>query len=205
MPQPDKVLGCGNYGCVFETSKQNIALKFTTNADEAVFFNFQKEAKISGIVNIRFVLNVNRSGFLIWRDRLDTCCYDAIKSLLIEHGIPDTNYRNRDLNWNLCEYGAAFEFYESSIYTRSKRKIQKQCENIASIPGLRDIGNGLYELSEMNMALSDIHAKNVGRFQNYDQLIIFDAESEFYDNTTDSLEWPQVSESLLNQYPIQTV
>ena len=50
---------------------------------------------------------------------------------------------------------------------------------MSRVPGLRDLANGLLSLIEFNrMSVADIHIRNVGVFNNYDQLIVFDAELE---------------------------
>lgn len=174
-PKPNEILGCGNNGCVFETADPDIVMKFTRERDEAVFLNFQKHAGISGIINVKFVINIINYGFLIWRDRLDLCCDKAIKTLLKEHGFSKQNYDPKR-GWYSCEYGRVFKIYENLVaYGEITPENTTYCDEIASIPGLRDIGNGLGALADNGLFLTDIHEKNVGRYKNYDQLIIFDA------------------------------
>ena len=200
MPVPDKdeVLGCGMYGCAFGSTDPEIMIKFTTSNAEADFMNYQKEARFGGIVSVHFVLNLGRTGYLIWRDRLDTCCDVAVRSLLIEHDLPHTKFdqmveRGDSFTWDFSVYGVALQKnYASRLEKGTKEEIQDGCAKMAEIPGLQDLANGLMDMAEYDLFLSDIHIKNVGKFENYDQLIVFDGQ-------------PEGDTDRLNEYPIPEV
>ena len=202
MPVPDKddVLGCGNYGCAFGSTDPKIMVKFTTSDDEANFMNYQKEARFGGIVSVHFVLSLGRNGgYLIWRDRLDTCCDVAVRSLLIEHDLPHERFDylvTKELfhaAWEASVYGVAIQKnYASRLEKGTRKEIQDGCEKMTEIPGLRDLANGLMDMAEYDLFLSDIHIKNVGKFENYDQLIVFDGQ-------------PEGDTNKLNEYPIPEV
>ena len=201
MPVPDKddVLGCGMYGCVFGSTDPKITVKYTTSRDEAEFLHAQKEIRISGIVGVHLVLQLGRLGFLIWRVRLDTCCEVAVRSLLIQHELPYERFdqlveqgRAHDA-WEASVYGKAlYKNYESLLRNGTKEEIQDGCARMAEVPGLRDLANGLMDIAEYDLFLSDMHIKNVGRFKSYDQLIVFDGQ-------------PTGDTRMLGEYPIPEV
>jgi hypothetical protein len=200
MPVPDKdeVLGCGMYGCAFGTTDPKIMVKYTRSGEEAEFMQFQQEVHISGIVSVHLVLQLGRVGFLVWRERLDACCAEAVRSLLIQHRLPHKNF-DRDVKtspydaWDDSVYGKALKKdYESLLAKGTVEQIQESCARMSEIPGLRDLANGLMDMAEYELFLSDMHIKNVGRFEVYDQLIVFDAQ-------------PEGNVDLLRQYPIPEV
>jgi hypothetical protein len=202
MPAPVKkdILGCGNYGCAFGTIDPRIMVKLTSSQNEAEFLNYQKEAKFNGVVSVHFVLYLGRKiGWMIWRDRLDSCCESAVGSLLVEHDLRHETFDAGVLAgrkfkaWDESVYGKAMSKYEALLRTGSNEAIQEICLKIAEIPGLRDIGQGLHDMAEYNdLFLGDLHLGNIGRFENYDQLIIFDGE-------------PTGNDLILNEYPIPEV
>jgi hypothetical protein len=201
MPVPDKhkVLGCGNYGCAFGSTDPKIMVKFTTSNAEANFMNYQKEARFGGIVSVHFVLSLGRTGYLIWRDRLDTCCDVAVRSLLIEHDLSHARFDSLIAEekfhsaWDFSVYGVALQKnYASRLEKGTREEIQDGCAKMAEIPGLQDLANGLMDMAEYDLFLSDIHIKNVGKFENYNQLIVFDGQ-------------PEGDTDILMQYPIPEV
>lgn len=196
----DFVLGCGMYGCVFQTEDPKIVIKFTRDDSEAEMLNFQQNMSLPGIVPVHFVLKMTkiqswRAEYLIWRDRLDMCCSEAVKSLMVEHDLLNWVLTDSDWGWEPSDqYGIALRTYKSLLEARnvSKEEIQDFCDEMSGIPGLRDIANGLHELANFDVYLDDIHMKNVGRFNDYDQLIIFDATAT---GDTDKL----------SEYPIEEI
>jgi hypothetical protein len=201
MPVPDKddVLGCGMYGCAFGSTDPKIMVKYTTSRDEAEFMHAQKEIRISGIVGVHLVLQLGRVGFLIWRERLDACCDVAVRSLLIQHELPHENFdhfvkqKSFHSAWEASVYGTALQKnYESLLRSGTKEEIQDGCARMAEVPGLRDLANGLMDIAEYDLFMSDMHINNVGRFNSYDQLVVFDGQ-------------PTGDTRMLGEYPIPEV
>lgn len=201
MPVPDKnaILGCGNYGCAFGSTDPKIMIKYTTNRDEAEFMHFQKEIRILGVVGVHLVLQLGRLGFLIWRERLDTCCEVAVRSLLIEHDLSHARFDELVSEgrlhsaWDASAYGVALQKkYESLLRSGTREEIQDGCAKMTEVPGLQDLANGLMDMAEYDLFLSDMHIQNVGKFKNYDQLIVFDGQ-------------PTGDTDMLSQYPIPEV
>jgi hypothetical protein len=63
---------------------------------------------------------------------------------------------------------------------------------MAEVPGLRDLANGLMDIAEYDLFMSDMHINNVGRFNSYDQLVVFDGQ-------------PTGDTRMLGEYPIPEV
>jgi len=175
LPDTEQMLGCGNFGCAFGTTKENQVFKVTSNRNEAELMAIQKQTGVMGLVSVQHVLEISYREFMIWRDRLDMCCIEALRSLREELGLPKSI---------IGLWDTALREYANT----QPDQVQEFCEYMSELPGLRDIGNGMFDLAEQNIQLDDLHDKNIGRFMNHDQLIIFDAEA----STLDGSELPDV-------------
>jgi hypothetical protein len=156
------VVGCGFYGCTFETTTPGVGFKITRAWDEASFFAWQQSAQTAGIVPAYAVVALpdQTTCYLIWRDLLDVCCDEASESLIKEGhlrpGYDDVLLRQR-MDTSLAEQRA------------------NGIELIENYPGLGDIGHALINAAESGYVLFDLHPRNLGRWLDHNQLVIFDA------------------------------
>jgi len=166
MPLLDEPIGCGFYGCVFKTQQPEIAMKYTESYDEATLMNWQIDARIPGLVPTFFVLQIRRNSFLIWRMLLDQCCGLA-RETLMDEGLLDKDEGRWD---NLLT---------NQSMRMTPRDAIKNGRKIAAVKGLRDIGLGIIKAAKAGHVIFDLHMNNLGRWMDYDQLIIFDAGLTF--------------------------
>jgi hypothetical protein len=116
---PSKELGCGHYGCVYQTGSPNVVCKITTDISEAMFIaivNNMEETLPQGLVRYFDILALQgkrgkRDAFILWREeafgfvsgitpefRWDSKSQKFIRKDRVPEflkGDPDENYRRR--------------------------------------------------------------------------------------------------------------
>ena len=166
LPMPllkiSNVVGCGFYGCTFETTTPGVGFKITKAWDEASLFAWQQSTQTAGIVPAYAVVGLPglMQPYLIWRDLLDVCCEGASESLFKEgHLRPGYNdvLRTQQMDTSLEE------------------QMANGIELVENYQGLGDIGHALINASESGYVIFDLHPKNLGRWLDHNQLVIFDA------------------------------
>ena len=176
LPKPvsNDILGCGYFGCVFGTEDPKVAVKITNDELEIALMRVLHEGSVSGFVKVFDTIELNRNYTAIWRDRLDLCCMDAMEKL---QEIYDMEYPPMQEDVEGATYSQHIRAYELTVDEDDEG--EEALIKMSRVPGLRDLANGLLSLIEFNrMSVADIHIRNVGVFNNYDQLIVFDAELE---------------------------
>jgi hypothetical protein len=166
MPITKNVVGCGFFGCIFETTMPGVGLKITRAYDEASFFAWQQSAQTVGIVPVHAVAGLPglTEYYLIWRDLLDDCCEGAVYSLwqrMINKG-----HLNPDFGKVLLK---------QRMDTSLEEQMANGIELVEHYEGMNDIGHTLIDAAESGYVIFDLHPNNLGRWLDYDQLIIFDA------------------------------
>lgn len=159
--------GCGQYGCVFQTSDPEIVLKVTTDETEAEFAHQLSPTLTRPIcVYYRSVISMNAEHggnriFLLWRESaaevgnighvLGRAANDLINT---QHAAAQSAY---NAVWN----GQPPEVIQTEITAWLLA-----CEAMARqkvVPQLRELGDGLVEVyGQQRIFFGDIHAGNVG-------------------------------------------
>lgn len=166
MPITKNVVGCGFYGCIFETTVPGVGLKITRAYDEASFFAWQQSAQTVGIVPVHAVAGLPglTEYYLIWRDLLDDCCEGAVNKLWLR--MIDKGHLNPDFGKVLLK---------QRMDTSLEEQMANGIELVEHYEGMNDIGHALINAAESGYVIFDLHPNNLGRWLDYDQLIIFDA------------------------------
>lgn len=102
---PSKELGCGYYGCVYQTGSPNVVCKITTDISEAMFIAIVKNMETAGeilsqgLVRYFDILALQgkrgkRDAFILWREEAFGFGFGITPEEFLK-GDPDENYRRR--------------------------------------------------------------------------------------------------------------
>ncbi len=146
-------LGCGHYGCVFETSEPGIVFKISTDSSEIDFVKAAMKLGEwpTGIVRYHAVLEVEgthrkRPAFVVWREE----AFDIGKQSLLDY------VGERDLEREWMRYHKAYRFAATYVRDTSlkptwakrmaeaKRAEQWAFQNVIWEDGLPSEARGMY-------------------------------------------------------------
>lgn len=166
LPITSKALGCGNYGCVFETEDPKRVMKWTSQYDEAVFMALQCVDRAPGFVGVDQVFEIGRNEYLIWRDMLHLCCSDAIEYV-----------------GKLLGGDAATEISSGIGMIGMGGYDEDEIESLSSIKGMQDFANGLDQYWERGYIISDFHVDNFGAYKDLPEVVCYDCEIQSRDGS----------------------
>lgn len=165
LPEPDfdTVVGKGFYGTVFATSDPKRVVKMTKDPHEGLLMAAQLNWGLPGIVPCFGALHVVKDHWLLWKEMLT---HVGVQAWFLK-GAEDFIPAWRDLTRML----------EDGDPDLGKEPVDALYDMAEACPALRDICEtcvGLYDT--YGMIPGDMHEGNFGCWDNYDQLILFDAQ-----------------------------
>lgn len=165
LPEPDfdTVLGKGFYGTVFATSDPKRVVKMTKDHDEGLLMAAQMSWGLLGVVPCSGALHMPGDRWVLWKETLDHVGVLA----WVEKGVEDFIPAWRDLT----------RMIEDRDPDLGKDPVDALYDMAEACPALRDICEtcvGLYDA--YGKIPGDMHEGNFGCWDNYDQLILFDAQ-----------------------------